>query len=84
MLATSKNVLFPGRNHLLTTGTDDPSVAGARLIIKLSGYQHLDLSRCPLLHKSLQPPVLRTVRVVIQPESSGWVISSGGYGSRWL
>ena len=29
---------------------------------------HLDLSRCALLHKSLQPP---TVRVVIQPESSG-------------
>ena len=24
MLATSKNVLFPGHNHLLTTGTDDP------------------------------------------------------------
>ena len=23
MLATSKNVLFPGNNHLLTTGTDD-------------------------------------------------------------
>ena len=23
MLATSKNVLFPGQNHLLTTGTDD-------------------------------------------------------------
>ena len=22
MLATSKNVLFPGHNHLLTTGTD--------------------------------------------------------------
>ena len=32
--------------------------------------QHLDLSRCPLLHKSLLPP-LRTVRVVISPESSG-------------
>ena len=32
---------------------------------------HLDLSRCPLLHKSLQPPVLQTERVVIQPESSG-------------
>ena len=31
---------------------------------------HLDLSRCKLLHKSLQP-VLQTVRVVIQPESSG-------------
>ena len=25
MLATSKNVLFSGRNHLLTTGADDPS-----------------------------------------------------------
>ena len=23
MLATSKNILFPGHNHLLTTGTDD-------------------------------------------------------------
>ena len=31
---------------------------------------HLDLSRCPLLHKSLEP-LLRTYRVVIQPESSG-------------
>ena len=26
MLATFKNVLFPGHNHLLTTGTDDISV----------------------------------------------------------
>ena len=26
MLATSKDVLFPGHNHLLTTGTDDPSL----------------------------------------------------------
>ena len=25
MLATSKNVLFPGHNHLLTTSTKDPS-----------------------------------------------------------
>ena len=24
MLTTSKNVLFPGHNHLLTAGTDDP------------------------------------------------------------
>ena len=24
MLTTSKNVLSPGHNHLLTTGTDDP------------------------------------------------------------
>ena len=38
----------------------------------MQGLVHLDLSRCPLPHNSLQPPVLRTVRVVIQPESSGW------------
>ena len=38
MLATSKNVPFPGHNHLLTTSTDDPSLAGFRLIISTSGY----------------------------------------------
>ena len=38
MLATSKNVIFPGHNHLLTTDTDDLSRAGARVIIKASGY----------------------------------------------
>ena len=26
MLSTSKNVLFPGHNHLQTTGADDPSL----------------------------------------------------------
>ena len=26
ILATSKNVLFPGHTHLLTTSTDDPTV----------------------------------------------------------
>ena len=26
ILATSKNVLYPGHNHLLTTSTDDPTV----------------------------------------------------------
>ena len=40
MLATSKNVLFPGHNHLLATGTDDPSLAGALVIIKVSGHQY--------------------------------------------
>ena len=40
MLATSKNVLFPDHNHLLTTGTDDPSLAGARVIIKVLGHQY--------------------------------------------
>ena len=38
MLVTSKNVLFPGHNHLLTTGADDPS--HARAIIKVKGHQH--------------------------------------------
>ena len=28
MLAPSKNVLFPSHTHLLTTGADDPSLAG--------------------------------------------------------
>ena len=40
MLATSNNVLFPGDNHLLNTGTDDPSLAGVRVIIKVSGHQY--------------------------------------------
>ena len=39
MLATSENVLLPGHNHLLTTGTDDSSLAGAWVIIKVSGHQ---------------------------------------------
>ena len=37
MPATSKHVLYPGHNHLLNT--DDPSLAGARAIIKESGHQ---------------------------------------------
>ena len=44
MLATSKNVLFPGHNHLLTTSTDDPSLIGTRAIIKMSGHQCLWLA----------------------------------------
>ena len=40
MLATSENVLFPGHKHLLTTGADDPSLAGTLAIIKVSGHQH--------------------------------------------
>ena len=38
MLATSKNVIFPGHNHLLTTGDDDPSLTGALAIIKVKGH----------------------------------------------
>ena len=44
MLATSKNVPFPGHNHLLTwlvtTGADDPSLTSARAIIKVLSHQH--------------------------------------------
>ena len=40
MLAISKNVLFPGHNHLLTAGTDDPSLAGAQAIFKVSDHQY--------------------------------------------
>ena len=39
-LATSKNVLFPGHNHLLTTSADDSSLAGTRVIIKVSGHHY--------------------------------------------
>ena len=40
MLATSINVLFTGHNHLLITSTDDPSLASAQAIIKVSGHQY--------------------------------------------
>ena len=40
MLSTSKQVLFQGHNDLLTTGADNPSLAGARAIIEVSGHQH--------------------------------------------
>ena len=40
MLDTSKNVLFPGHNHLLTTGIDGHSLAGAWPIIKVLGHQY--------------------------------------------
>ena len=40
MLATSKKVLFPGHNHLLTTSTDNCSLTGAQAIIKVSGHQY--------------------------------------------
>ena len=40
MLFTSKNVLFPGNNHLLTAGADDLSLAGAWAIIEVMGHQH--------------------------------------------
>ena len=38
MLSTSKNVLFPGHNHLLTTGADDAYTLIT--IMEVSGHQH--------------------------------------------
>ena len=40
ILSTSKNVLFQGYNHLLTTGTDDPSLAHWHLGNNQSGHQY--------------------------------------------
>ena len=45
VLATSKNVLFLGHNHRLTTGTDDPSLlVGTRALIKVLGHQYRRLA----------------------------------------
>ena len=40
MLATSNNVLLSGHNHLLTTSTDDHSLAGPQMIFKVSVQQY--------------------------------------------
>ena len=44
MLSTSKNVIFPGHNHLLTTSADDLTLiitlTGTQAIIKVLGHQH--------------------------------------------
>ena len=40
MLATSKNILFPGHNHMLTNGTDGSSLPVAQAIIKVKGHQY--------------------------------------------
>ena len=39
MRATSKNVIFPGHNHLTTGTADDPSLGGTWAIIKVLGHQ---------------------------------------------
>ena len=40
MLATAKNVLFPGHNHLLTTGTDDLTFWLSPECQQVKGYQY--------------------------------------------
>ena len=57
MLATSKNVRFPGHDHLLTAGTYDPSLAGALAISKVLGRS------VPVVSKWLQPGNRRFLEV---------------------
>ena len=52
MLATSKNVLFPGYNHLLTTGVHDPTLIIARAPI----YSPIDPQINPLLYLDMTYP----------------------------
>ena len=40
MLATSKNVLFPGHNHLLTTSADDLTLWLSPKQQRVKGHQH--------------------------------------------
>ena len=48
MLATSKNVLFPGHNHLLATCTDDPSISEAIMVVTwwVVAFLHSDNREC--------------------------------------
>ena len=41
LLATSKNVLFAGHSHLLTTGTDDPTLLLSPERQRVKTHQHL-------------------------------------------
>ena len=40
MLATSKHVLFPGHNHLLTNGTDDLALRLSPERQRVKGHQY--------------------------------------------
>ena len=39
MLAASKNVLFQGHNHVLTTGTDDPTRWLLPELLRVKGHE---------------------------------------------
>ena len=43
-ITEKKNPTTLGHSHLLTNGTDDPSLAGTWAIIKVSGHQYLWLA----------------------------------------
>ena len=57
--------LMPDRMH---AATEAMSFIDSYKLMECLGGMHLDLSRCTKVCN-----LLRTVRVVIQPESSGWV-----------
>ena len=67
MLATSKNVLFPGHNHLLTIDTDDPSLAGIRVIIRVR-------SSGPVVSRWLRPGN-RTLLEVASMVVTWWIVA---------
>ena len=69
MLATSKNVQFPGHSHLLTTGTDDPSLAHWR-----SGDNQSVRSSEPVVSRWLWPGN-RTFLEVASMIVSWWIVA---------
>ena len=50
MLTTSKNVLFPGHNHLLTTGTDYPTLWLSIEHLRVKGHQYWWLADLEIGH----------------------------------
>ena len=79
MLATSKKVLFPGHDHLLTTGrpTDDPSRVGAWAIIKVSVLQYRWLA-------GGYEPGNRTFLEVTSMVVTPWIVGSQFLCNEWL
>ena len=69
MWATSKKVLFPGHNHLLTTGTDDPS-----LDRWCSGYNQTAESSVPVVSRRLWPGN-RTFSEVVSIVVTWWIVA---------
>ena len=62
-----KNVLFPDPNHLLTTGTDDSSLTGARAIISVG-------SSAPVVSRWIRPGN-RTFLEVASVVITWWIVA---------
>ena len=55
MLSTSKNVLFPGHNHILTTGTGEvASMVVAWCIVLVAIYTQVHLAVIVIIYWSYQ------------------------------